>query len=692
MSLNNFNTEEQTSATGKKACPVKRLTRCVSRLPEAVGCESPASNSQRVLLHPVRRLEASEKAPRIAECEPAKQAASTISENFAAPVLKSICRKAQEPEVSANVMTRTDLCIRDIAFVEREYTAAWQKGEETVLFDATLSIEKKIRYVEEIFDQHGNVVDVCTEVMFQVALDVADFTYSGQVTLEELKKGSFFNRLSEGEVCLERSKDVQKFFQLYITQKIRSKTYKMEIIYTKPGWKKLPNQDKLFYVLPSGIVGNPHAKVFSKQDRRFGIPDKTYHGGPLAKAFLSMRAILPNKGNIIVFFQYYLILALLRGFLRSLGLCPKFLLAVIGETNSKKTSLASLFFKLYEREEGVDINFRATKVAIEEALSENADAITIIDDIVPPETRTEDREQRIKLEILIRSFGDNQPRKRSKAYVAANPDVSEYVPVLTSAVITGESFPVALASSRSRILKVELSRKDCDLTELTRQQQMPEMLPAFAVSFIDFVTQKQDVLASQIKRSFGENRFTNPLGLKTPRYTEAFALFKAISGVFAAFLRATGEFAAEEVANLIHCDINAIAQIMLENDAEATIRPDEVLVAEAIQTALLSQNFQDKATDPFTSILDRGKFLLIHPEHLRGLVSAYYGKIGRTFPWSSVTEFSKFLDAKGLLKTSVESGKTHRTVKTSIDGVVQGKRFYHVKKAKIEQLAELGAL
>ena len=669
-------------APDELVCPVTRLKSAVKRLPP-----------RKDLICPVRRPFPSEQ--------------NLYTENFSSALPKSNLQttgsimpapqspaslSVQNQNVGPEIMTRRQTRVRDITFTEVGSTIAWAKGTDVLLFDGTLIIEKKIRHLDEVYDQHGKVVKLNTSVSFQIKLSVSDFFFRGIVSLEELRSGTFFDKLSEGEVVLEKEKDVPKLYRLFVTEKIRAKDYPTETIFATTGWKELPEQLGLCYVLPDGVVGYPDLNISAQKNHVFGVCGKPYYGKSIAKDFLAMRSILPEKQSVVIFFQYYLLVGLLRGFLRSVDICPKFVLAVIGETNSKKTPLANLFFKLYDRERGADINFKATKVALEEALAENADAVTIIDDITPPGNRTDDREQRSKLEMIIRSFGDNLPRKRSKAYVHANPGVSEFTPVLTTAVITGENFPVSLASSRTRIVKVELGRNDCNLTELTRQQQKLEVLPTFALAFIDYVARNQKAVSQQVAACFNSKRYQNPLALKTPRFVETFALLDSLTEVFKSFLIATGEFACAEVETLISYDRSALAKVMLENDAEATVRPDEVLVSEAVLNAFTTQNYQDKSFDPLNSITVKADCLIIHPSYLCKLVSTYYGNLGKVFPWATVPEFSKFLASKEMIKTSTESGKNHRTLKASFNGEVQGQRYYYLIKTKLEALAESGSL
>ena len=143
--------------------------------------------------------------------------------------------------------------------------------------------------------------------------------------------------------------------------------------------------------------------------------------------------------------------------------CPiKFSVTVVGKTNSRKTSSALIFTRLYNRKKGMvpEINFTSTEVAIYEAMSKYADAVLMVDDLTPPENAANAREQMKKAELIVRSYGDRVPRRRSKVY-AKDKGVEEFSPILGVCLMTGEIWG-GCKSSQSRVIKLEFDDDDVD--------------------------------------------------------------------------------------------------------------------------------------------------------------------------------------------------------------------------------------
>ena len=289
-----------------------------------------------------------------------------------------------------------------------------------------------------------------------------------------------------------------------------------------------------------------------------------------------------------------------------------------------------------------------------------------------------------KIELLARSFGGNLSKKRSKAYVAANPGASEFTPVLSSGVITGEVFPVALLSSRTRIVKVEINRADCDLVKLTWHQQL-DVLPAFAVDFIEYITRNPKVVMEDFWLTFQSQRLCVQRDFKTPRFAETFAMLHCVTTIFKGYLAEKG-ISSEEIMSLIKQDQELLKLVILRNDQEANQRPDEVMQAECLVKKMHSVNVSEDALE---KLHYKDGFVVVHPQFFQRIVGAYYERNGRVLSYTG-NELSKFLYAKGLIKGKEENGKLRFTHKASFIKEANNVRFYYFFKSKVESLAEQG--
>ena len=97
------------------------------------------------------------------------------------------------------------------------------------------------------------------------------------------------------------------------------------------------------------------------------------------------------------------------------------------------------------------------------------------------------------------------------------------------------------------------------------------------------------------------------------------------------------------------------------------------------------------ANDPTRTIFDEGTFLVVYPIRLIEIAKEHFAHLGKIFPYTNVTEFSKFLSAKGLIKSVPEGSKTRYTLKAKPSGIANELRFYFFYQEKIEALSEVGA-
>lgn len=578
-------------------------------------------------------------------------------------------------------------CKNNFEFFEGESTTCTHKGQEIFLFDGKIKILKKNVLIDDIFDEYGNFLKRDMELFFVVQLVLDDLCVQDNVALREIYSGNFIQKISGGCSCLEEGAVEKRCYRKLIQRKIRKKNFEVCVIYKTPGWKKIDANDRWMYVLPIGVVGNRELGWHSANDKNFYINQELLGTEELIRRFLKMREIFITNKEFPVICQYFLLTALLNRLMKERRISMDFVLAIIGETNSKKTTLAQLFFKLYNRDTNVDIDFQSTKGAIEEALAKNADAVTIFDDIVPPDDISECRAAGEKIEMLLRAYGGTVARKRSSNYVAANPGATEFSPILSAGVITGEMLPVKKKSSRSRILKLELKKTDIDLQKLTIEQQRMETLPTFVVDFLTFVSKNQKFIVDEIEKKYKMFRSQNPCRLKTPRCISACALLFSMTDVFGEYLNSKNIFNMQSVSVLVEEDKKKIQKVIFENDLEIDSRSEEVLIAEAIFEEIKRQTYlEDSFLTPLQKIYVEENTISIYPKTLEQICKSYFQNCRKLFYFSSSRELSELLKSKGLIKTKQEGEIMRCTHKINAGEKKLGHRFFVFYKDKILKL------
>ena len=156
-------------------------------------------------------------------------------------------------------------------------------------------------------------------------------------------------------------------------------------------------------------------------------------------------------------------------FFNQAGIQMKTVLALIGQTGSKKSTLAALVLSHFGNftHDSLPLSFRDTANSILERLYALKDVPTVIDDF-HPSTRFEETEMTKTAQLLFRAFGDKTARGRMKS----NLTIAEPKPPRGSGIITAEFPPSVSESGTARYLSLEILSNDVDMKVLSELQAM----------------------------------------------------------------------------------------------------------------------------------------------------------------------------------------------------------------------------
>ena len=553
----------------------------------------------------------------------------------------------------------------------------------------TLEILEKKQKIQEIVNESNDVIGSESRLVWKVKILLPDKEYQGYVEDDRLFELAWIGKLSERRAALSSSTNAKMLVKKYLQDLVMAERYRKVKELASCGWKWLGN-GTVCYLTADGAIGFKGNSI--KAADRFKLYTKPVERNQIFKDFLNMRAIIPGNPKNAVFLQYNLMAALLTALFKKTGHQLEFCTALIGKTNTKKTSCGEIFTRVFNRTPSAvpEINFSATEAAIYEIMACYADAIVMIDDLTPSENDMDAREKWRKLENIIRAYGDRVPRRRSVAF-ATNSGVREFTPISGCALLTGETFSGG-KSSRSRVVVLNFEEGDIDNSVLSYYQDNLHTLPNFVNDFLCYVTGRvgkvSEVVDSECKRAReGMKNF-----IRLPRYIDAYSALNAMVSIFGDYILETGLMNPDDVNKLMEADRQCLLQVILENDAQVSSIAPGITILEALKYALEKHNicmkkFCDIGNEkPENYLIYDNNFYYITSDRLWECTKTYtdYRKI--YFPYKNGRELMEPLKSEDLLLIKKEGNTNRASLKITVNGKVVNKRFLYLPKEKIDRI------
>lgn len=232
-------------------------------------------------------------------------------------------------------------------------------------------------------------------------------------------------------------------------------------LYSHIGWIYSGNQWD--YIMPSNENCFCEDAVVSK----YGLAESVNQDSALATLSLLYSEVTPKK--ILYPLVAMMFASPLIEFFSQAGFQMKTVLALIGQTGSKKSTLAALVLSHFGNftHDSLPLSFRDTANSILERLYALKDVPTVIDDF-HPSTRFEETEMTKTAQLLFRAFGDKTARGRMKSDLT----IAEPKPPRGSGIITAEFPPSVSESGTARYLSLEITSQDVNMKTLSELQEM----------------------------------------------------------------------------------------------------------------------------------------------------------------------------------------------------------------------------
>ncbi|MBA2214171.1 hypothetical protein [Sellimonas intestinalis] len=417
-----------------------------------------------------------------------------------------------------------------------------------------LRLKKIIRKMVDT--RHGEREDWYYEWEIYIGGDMV----STVVTAEEVSKMSWVKKATRGMAIFKPGSQKLSFDE-YVSHLLQQSSAETYTVYTTNGWKKVNGMPT--YVYNDGNVGEKFQNVSGDGRYRFEYCIEAVGTSEIFNNVVGMLDICDDKKVSLPLFLFNHV-GVLTSLFEESGNPVKFMLAVIGETNSRKTAMTLCMTKLFNRKEiqKPEVTFSSTEGGIEKEIGSHPDSVLVIDDFMPADTKTKQAELDKKLEKVTRLYGDRKEIERMMDF-AKNPNAG-YYPIRGIGIITGEHIH-GVPSSLTRHLILPVTTKTVQNKVLSLYQKDWKILTTHVYDFIAWVTEYYVWCVKFLSERIGGLRQAENIS-EIPRYVEMYAVLSATAEIFLTYGISRG-FLEEKSVNVLLGEWQAIIlQVIRENE------------------------------------------------------------------------------------------------------------------------------
>lgn len=567
--------------------------------------------------------------------------------------------QGNEPKTGATQHTSED---KDFAQKESQ-NDVYATGE--VLFVPQYGIEIQLLEIQKTYTDDGK--SAFASYIFLVK------TWCGHQEIEvpgnKLLELDWLKRAADGLLYLEAkvADKIKKQLILFIQKNTARQTRR----YKGGGWKKVGNI--WGYVLASGIINGPDYPIIGSKDYEF--PPRVEGGeAEICYKIFEMMSICQNPA-IMLILMLYVQLSFLSTIFSLAGAAVKFILALVGETNSRKTTLALLLAKVFVANEKLpDATFSATLGGIETAVYECGDRCMILDDMKPGATKTENKEMAKKLELVTRLFGDRTPNRRMVGYGS-----DDGFQVGGGCIVTGEYID-GVESSRTRRVNIFITRNEVN-NELLSQFQEINYWSTYLYYWLSYITLEIDGVIKFIRSEFCRLRKQGKF--KIDRRNDQFAQLSISLWLFLKYAVDCGVLSSDDAGKKYYEMQDMILAVLRQNEEETKSQSILAIMLEGFY------NYARQYAEPMglmetntEKIYQDEKFFFVSIEVFLAIANKYAEKIGASVALPSARLLPKMLEEENIIEVKKEGDKIRRTL--HLPGHATSARFLWISKDNLE--------
>lgn len=501
-----------------------------------------------------------------------------------------------------------------------------------------------------------------------------------EVSESELESFGWVRKATHGTAYYMQKKGLEGRFYEYVHKVIEDEiaTAPAVTCFESNGWHRVGLQ--WVYVEGSGSIGGMCKDVFGNPELRLiGHPALSEYEAACQFLNLTYLTVDCDKAKFLMAYVATSVLGTLYG---EAGLPLQYVLAIVGTTNSMKTSIAKVFSNLWNAGEKKtpDVTFASTRGGLETYVKEYRDAILLVDDFMPADNATEMNQQIAKLKSLVRMYGDGVPIMRMAAGNATSRRPVNRV--YGSCMITAEILP-GIESSQTRIVKIPLSPGEVNTACLTYYQENPLIISTFLRGFIRYIAQDVEKTIRLIK-GFAKI-YRGHAGCKIPRFETVATQLRIGWDFVCEYLKTLGI----DGEALRSPGTQAIYRIVKKNDYEM----QKVNYASILADSLVYGITKKGGTKTLEKITEWGGDQVYEDEKKYYVTSnvlfqfyQVYCKSQGVMAYFTKSDMVKKLIENGMVETSIDERHYVQASRKLCQGAGNYQRFLYIHKAMIQKI------
>lgn len=343
------------------------------------------------------------------------------------------------------------------------------------------------------------------------------------------------------------------------------------------------------------------------------------------------------------------------------GYKEQFIMILIGESGSKKTSLSRVMFSLFGE---AMVNFTATDRAIELALMQRQDATLILDDL----SAGKDKNLAGKFEKILRQLGDSIGRKKS---INGGSEL-ESVNTRCAVILTAETDIDALSkSSKLRTLAVNIEKHSLNESILKMYQQdeinarignQYSMMEKYMTFYINYLRENyQQIVNFLVQMKYGD------YGVEW-NFARQATIFKMLMSQAMILMDFWGRYV--PLPQFIYERIcRALQNVMKMNEYRAGEAEPYIMFLKAIEEGIVCEGIVAPDKNSCERNARLGYFqtghLILIPEAIYNYVCTYYYRQGKLFSESLPAILNKLYE-KNLLEVYEQKDHKPKLLKQAV--------------------------